>query len=125
MKKRMIFLIPMTLFIGIFILFKLVFFVGYVPSKSMEPTLKSNSLIFGLRIYSELSEGDIIVFEYEDSVLVKRIAGIGGQVIEVEGKSYSIPQNCYFVIGDNRDNSWDSRFWKDPFIKKENLIAKL
>ena len=113
------------MFIGIFILFKTVYFIGFVPSESMEPTLKTNSLIFGMRIYSDLSEGDIIVFEHEDSIMVKRIIGTGGQEIEVEGQVYSIPENCYFVMGDNRENSWDSRFWEDPFVKKENVIAKL
>ncbi len=125
MKKRMILLIPVAVFIGIFILFKTVYFIGFVPSESMEPTLKTNSLIFGMRIYSDLSEGDIIVFEHEDSIMVKRIIGTGGQEIEVEGQVYSIPENCYFVMGDNRENSWDSRFWEDPFVKKENVIAKL
>lgn len=125
MKKRVILLIPVAVFIGIFILFKTVFFIGFVPSESMEPTLKTNSLIFAVRIYSDLSEGDIIVFEYEDSIMVKRIIGTGGQEIEVEGQVYSVPENCYFVMGDNRENSWDSRFWEDPFVKKENVIAKL
>lgn len=132
MKKRMILLIPVAVFIGIFILFKTVFFIGFVPSESMEPTLKTNSLIFGMRIYDDLDEGDIIVFNHEDSIMVKedsimvkRIIGIGGQEIEVEGQVFSIPENCYFVMGDNRENSWDSRFWEDPFVKKENVIAKL
>ncbi len=125
MKKRMIFLIPVAVFIGIFILFQTVFFIGFVPSESMEPTLKTNSLIFGMRVFGDLSEGDIIVFEHEDKILVKRIAGTAGQKIEAEGKTYLIPENCYFVMGDNRDNSWDSRFWEDPFIKKSSVIAKL
>lgn len=125
MKKRMIILIPVAVFIGIFILFKTVFFIGFVPSESMEPTLKTNSLIFAMRIYGDLSEGDIIVFEHEGSIMVKRIIGTGGQEIEVEGQVYSIPENCYFVMGDNRENSWDSRLWENPFVKKENVIAKL
>lgn len=125
MKKRMIFLIPVTVFIGILILFKTVFFIGYVPSASMEPTLKTNSLIFGTRIYGTLHEGDIIVFRHGDDVLVKRIVGVGGQSLEVDGVEYAVPKDCYFVMGDNRDNSWDSRFWEDPFVEKKNVIAKL
>lgn len=125
MKKRTIFLIPVMVFIGILILFRTVFFIGFVPSGSMEPTLKTNSLIFGTRIYGTLKEGDIIVFQHEDGVMVKRIAGVGGQEIIVDGVSYLVPENCYFVLGDNRDNSWDSRFWADPFVSKESVIAKL
>ncbi len=125
MKKRMIFLIPVIVFIVVLILFKTVFFIGFVPSASMEPTLKTNSIIFGTRFYGTLQEGDIIVFQHEDDVLVKRIAGVGGQEIEVEGINYTIPKDSYFVIGDNRDNSWDSRFWEDPFVSKKSIIAKL
>ena len=121
----MIFLIPVIVFIGVFLLFKTVFFIGFVPSGSMEPTLKINSVIFGTRIYGVLKEGDIIVFKNDDNVLVKRIVGVGGQKLEVGGSNYTIPEDCYFVMGDNRDNSWDSRFWEDPFVKRSSIIAKL
>ena len=30
-----------------------------------------------------------------------------------------------YVLGDNGDNSYDSRYWSDPFVKRETVIAKL
>lgn len=35
-----------------------------------------------------------------------------------------VPNEAYFVIGDNIDNSFDSRFWKDKFVLKESIIGK-
>ena len=125
MKKRILFLIPMMVFIGIFLLFQTVFFIGYVPTESMEPTLKANSVIFGIRVFGDLQVGDVIVFEHDGSTLVKRIAAIGGEEIEVDGYRWHVPENCLFVLGDNHDNSWDSRFWKDPFVSIKAVIAKL
>lgn len=125
MRKRIIFFIPVLVFIGILILFQTVFFIGYVPSASMEPTIREKSIIFGLRVFGDLSIGDIIVFEHDGNVMVKRIAAVGGDAIEMNGRSYDVPQRCYFVLGDNDENSWDSRFWEYPFVAQESIIARL
>ena len=55
-----------------------VFLIGYVPSASMEPTLHEGSFILGLRLYSEPKVGDIIIFEKDGVLLVKRIAACPG-----------------------------------------------
>ena len=86
--KKLIWLMPLLVGAIILFLFQTVFLIGYVPSESMEPTLKENSLILGFRPYGELNTGDIVIFEHEEGVFVKRIAACPGEEIEVEGKTY-------------------------------------
>jgi signal peptidase I len=90
--------IPVIIFIGIIIIFKMVLFIGYVPSASMEPTLKEGSLIFGLRQYGELKAGDIIIFEHEGHLLVKRIAATGGQSITIDNRTYTVPAGSFLFL---------------------------
>ena len=131
--------IPLGLTLLFYILMSHVFLIGYVPTASMEPTLPQESFILGIRIFDEPQVGDIIVFEKDDSLLVKRIAAGPGDEADLSQLSYmttvpipvwdepviTVPDGCYFVLGDNAQNSWDSRYWEDSFISKQQVVAKL
>ena len=121
--RKYIWLIPVFVAALTVVLMKTVFFIGYVPTSSMEPTLKKESIIFGVRVFDDLKTGDIIVFTKDGNVLVKRIAAVAGETITIEGVSYTVPENSFFVLGDNRDCSIDSRYWTDPFVKEKEIIA--
>ncbi len=41
-----------------------------------------------------------------------------------EDLSYIVPADSYFVLGDNRNNSKDSRYWNNTYVPKENILAK-
>ena len=125
MKKYIWLLIPVFVAAMVVVLMKTVFFIGYVPTSSMEPTLKKGSLVFGTRIFDDLQTGDIIVFTKDGTVMVKRIAAVAGETITVDGVTYTVPEDSYFVLGDNRDNSYDSRYWSEPFIIVDSIIAKI
>lgn len=118
-------LIPIVIALIVIILFRTVFLFGYVPSCSMEPTLKEGSFVIGLRLYEELKIGDIIVFRKEDVFLVKRIAATEGDIVEHGGMYTTVPENNFYVLGDNREHSYDSRYWEDPFVSAEDIIAKV
>ncbi len=93
--------------------FRLIWVVG----ESMEPTFRNGDVIAGSRVRenTELSVGDIIVFEQEGRSLVKRITATPGMSVVVQdGKTYRrlvLEENQYYVMGDNREVSRDSRIF--------------
>ena len=125
MKSFVLYLIPAFVILTLLILFRTVLLIGYVPSESMEPTLEKDSFIVGYRLFKEIETGDIIIFEREGTLMVKRVAACEGDIVYFNGQSQVVPNNCFYVLGDNSDNSYDSRYWSDPFVKRETVIAKL
>ena len=124
MKKYKSILIPTLCAATVILLLRCIFFVGYVPTESMEPTIPKGSNILGYRIYGKLCEGDIIIFMKDGNLFVKRIAAVSGDVIKRDGGNLTVPINSFYVLGDNRGHSYDSRFWQDPFVENEDIIAK-
>ena len=131
--------VPICLTLLCYVLLQHVFLLGYVPSASMEPTLQEGSFIFGLRIFETPTVGDIIVFVKDGTLQVKRIAAVPGDQIDLTKLEYmdslpipnwsdpllTVPAGHFYVLGDNIQNSYDSRYWEDPFIAEEQIVAVL
>ena len=133
-------ILPILLCVGVWGLFRTVFFVGIVPSSSMEPAIPAGSIILGSRIFSELGRGDIIVFRHEGKTLVKRVVAVPGDTVyldDLDGsftvnretpnatRILTVPEGYFFVVGDNRQNSFDSRFWEGPFVSAKCVLARV
>lgn len=105
-------------------------------------------------MFDEPERGDIIFFYFPDDEsqkYVKRIVGLPGETVTIiNGKIYIdgsqtpleepylkeewtrgigpyefvVPEDCYLVLGDNRNESADARYWKTPYVTKEKIIGK-
>ena len=38
---------------------------------------------------------------------------------------YEVPEDCYFMMGDNRNTSWDARFWENKYVHKDKILGKV
>lgn len=138
-RFRWLFLLA-ALCLAVWALFRFVLFLGYVPSASMEPTIPEGSVILGSRIFEELERGDVVIFRHEGKTLVKRIAAGEGDRVYLDDESgnfsvneplpgasriLTVPQGCFFVVGDNREKSIDSRNWEEPFVAASDICATL
>ncbi|WP_297417519.1 signal peptidase I [Clostridium sp.] len=130
------------------------YFVGYgvwITSGSMIPTLEVKDRLIVTRVHNpnDLKEGDIVLFkndEFKGEILIKRLIGLPGDKIdikdgvvfrngqklnedyvknnEIKNGSYEVPPHKYFFLGDNRANSDDSRYWKNPYVDESYIEGK-
>ncbi len=143
-----------VLILIVYFLFHSILLNVVIKSSSMEPTIKTGELtIFNQLSYinRKPERGDIVAItsdEYQQ-IMVKRIIGLPGDEISfVDGyviingqvcnetylsedietnssKSFIVPDKCYFLLGDNRENSNDARYWSDPYIEDKKIKGRM
>ncbi len=124
-----------------------------VPTGSMNNTIMEGDRLIGFRlayIFSAPKRGDIIIFKYPDDEtqnFIKRVIGTPYDTVEIKNGvvyvnnsaidepylkeemtgsfgPYILGKDEYFVMGDNRNDSKDSRFWNNTYVHRDQIIAK-
>jgi signal peptidase I len=103
-------------------------------------------------LFDDPKRGDIVMFvnpDDESKYYLKRVIGLPGERLEIRSGfiyindsekplsepylndepngdfgPYNVPKDCYFMLGDNRDNSLDAREWKNKYVKKDKIVGK-
>jgi len=147
------YVIPSIIGIVIALIFNSFFAIIKVDGTSMNPTLNDGDFLLGYKKYKSLKQGDIIVATInrfdtkEKEIIIKRIIALEGQTIsikngkviiddEILNENYAlsmtnledmneivIPEDEVFLMGDNRDNSLDSRIQGTINIK--DILMKI
>lgn len=143
-----------AIILSLIILFNSLILGVRIQSGSMEPNIKTGEYAVFNRlayVFRTPQRGDIVVYDSKEQgvLLVKRIIGLPGDTIkfadgyifingflcdetyigkEVETncqKEFMVPEDCYFLLGDNRENSLDARYWNDPYAAIGDLKGRI
>lgn len=125
--------------------------VLHIYGTSMTPALNNGELVAAIKT-SDLKSGDVAAFYYNNKLLVKRVVGVPGDWIDLkengdfyvngelldepylEEKAFGdcnitlpiqVPESRYFLVGDHRSVSIDSRNTAIGFISEEQIVGKL
>ncbi|WP_010248592.1 signal peptidase I [Acetivibrio cellulolyticus] len=129
---------------------------AFIPTGSMENTIMPGNRVIATRLhylFAKPERGDIVVFKFPDDEktnFVKRVIGLPGETVEIKAGEvyidgvkleesylkeemrredkgpYVVPADSYFMMGDNRNDSKDSRYWLTTnYVHKSKILGRV
>ncbi|MBE6960557.1 MAG: signal peptidase I [Ruminococcaceae bacterium] len=122
-----------------------------IAGTSMEPNLNDGDIVLLVK-KKDLQTGDLCAFYYSNKILIKRVIATPGDYIWIESDGtvflngepldepyisekalgecdvefpYQVPENCYFVMGDKRETSIDSRSSVIGCVPEDQIVGKI
>ena len=146
-------MVVVVAFVLAYIITHFIIIKAEVPTGSMESTIMVGDRLIGNRLaylFSDPERGDIVIFkcpDNEEETYIKRVIGLPGETIRIEDGvlyindeiyeedylnepmrgsygPFTVPEGHYFMMGDNRNHSWDSRKWTNHYVAKNKIFGK-